>query len=224
MQAKAKTASAPASPKHWRSQSPQKCTFGKAFYGDAATTFSFAGRSKPMHELHAQVQIDRLSALKIARANRQLPGSVAPDGEDGEVDDYVRIGSPEFVGLSMHDASEKLTALVPEIYLSTGSEQTECPICMTAIYNPVRLFCGHLFCERCVSETKKHGSRACPLCRAADALALPREHMRGVGELSRRSHPAEYKLKQNEDSDEQKKYMEARLRQRYGGRDPCVVS
>ena len=45
-------------------------------------------------------------------------------------------------------------------------EDFECAVCTDALWDPVRLPCGHAFCRRpCLSNVLRHGSH-CPLCRA----------------------------------------------------------
>ena len=39
-------------------------------------------------------------------------------------------------------------------------EDLKCPICLELVYEPVLTSCGHLFCQRCVSDQPK-----CPTCR-----------------------------------------------------------
>jgi len=40
----------------------------------------------------------------------------------------------------------------------------ECAVCMATVRAPVKLACGHRYCEVCIESWLRH-SRTCPLCR-----------------------------------------------------------
>ncbi|GIL55182.1 hypothetical protein Vafri_10779 [Volvox africanus] len=55
-------------------------------------------------------------------------------------------------------------------YVGTGSGGEEgtfgaCPVCQDPVNTPVRLNCGHIFCEECILEWLER-DRTCPMCRA----------------------------------------------------------
>lgn len=45
-----------------------------------------------------------------------------------------------------------------------------CPICMVAKVDCVRRFCGHAFCDACLSQID---AQACPVCRSPDTGRMP---------------------------------------------------
>lgn len=53
-------------------------------------------------------------------------------------------------------------------------EERECTICTDEHTNPVRLECGHIYCEECITSwcERNTGACTCPLCRAPIASTL----------------------------------------------------
>ncbi|KAJ7470192.1 hypothetical protein B0H11DRAFT_2041784 [Mycena galericulata] len=41
-----------------------------------------------------------------------------------------------------------------------------CTICLDTVCRPVVTLCVHIFCDECIYNVLRHGSLACPLCRA----------------------------------------------------------
>lgn len=41
----------------------------------------------------------------------------------------------------------------------------QCPICQDPPNAPIKLSCGHVFCDKCVGEWLER-ERTCPMCRA----------------------------------------------------------
>lgn len=42
----------------------------------------------------------------------------------------------------------------------------ECSVCQEPPRSPVKLACGHVFCEECISEWLERSRNDCPMCRA----------------------------------------------------------
>jgi len=53
------------------------------------------------------------------------------------------------------------TAPVQEEVLETGNQ---CPICQDALKSPLKLDCGHIYCDDCIGEWLER-ERTCPMCR-----------------------------------------------------------
>ncbi|KAL9646798.1 hypothetical protein ABK040_001220 [Willaertia magna] len=72
------------------------------------------------------------------------------------------------------------TYLTQEEVLEMGEENGECCICYSAYQKPVKLQCGHVFCEECIANWVQQqnpnansssngggdGNKTCPICRA----------------------------------------------------------
>ncbi|RIA95981.1 SPX domain-containing protein [Glomus cerebriforme] len=57
--------------------------------------------------------------------------------------------------------------------LSTITPQLEdhtCPVCTFIYWKPIRLYCGHVFCVRCIIKANNKKMRNCPICRSEDAV------------------------------------------------------
>jgi hypothetical protein len=63
---------------------------------------------------------------------------------------------------------ETLLPIIPHI------DDYECLICTSIAFKPIRLFCGHLFCVRCLVKMQKRGKENCPMCRAPSVLTADR--------------------------------------------------
>ncbi|XP_068724843.1 uncharacterized protein [Montipora capricornis] len=61
------------------------------------------------------------------------------------------------------DASPRRTQQPAASGGKKGSEEEECPICLTAISNPRSLKCKHVFCSACI-ETALNVRNKCPVC------------------------------------------------------------
>ncbi|KAG8221619.1 hypothetical protein J3R82DRAFT_1896 [Butyriboletus roseoflavus] len=59
---------------------------------------------------------------------------------------------------------EVLLPIVPHI------DDYSCLICTSIAFKPIRLYCGHFFCVRCLVKLQKRGLAPCPLCRAPTVL------------------------------------------------------
>ncbi|XP_017239313.2 putative SWI/SNF-related matrix-associated actin-dependent regulator of chromatin subfamily A member 3-like 1 [Daucus carota subsp. sativus] len=60
-----------------------------------------------------------------------------------------------------------------------GSEELECPICLSAPNNIVITRCAHIYCQSCILRTLKRDRPRCPLCRhdlsESDIFSAPTE-------------------------------------------------
>ncbi|KAF8559486.1 hypothetical protein OG21DRAFT_1431694 [Imleria badia] len=59
---------------------------------------------------------------------------------------------------------EVLLPIVPHI------DDYACLICTSIAFKPVRLYCGHFFCVRCLVKLQKRRMENCPMCRAPTVL------------------------------------------------------
>ncbi|TFY73592.1 hypothetical protein EWM64_g10420, partial [Hericium alpestre] len=77
-----------------------------------------------------------------------------------------------------------------------------CLICTSIAFKPIRLFCGHLFCVRCLVKMQKRDKGSCPMCRAPTVLQADRSNVDwALLNFMQDWFPEESreKLKQNED-------------------------
>ncbi|KII85587.1 hypothetical protein PLICRDRAFT_321995 [Plicaturopsis crispa FD-325 SS-3] len=79
--------------------------------------------------------------------------------------------SLSFPRILVQAIGETLLPLVPHI------DDYACLICTSLAYTPVRLFCGHLFCVRCLVKMQKRGQDCCPMCRAPTVLSADRSNV-----------------------------------------------
>ena len=66
------------------------------------------------------------------------------------------------------------------------SQQQDCPVCLQALLQPVRLPCAHVFCFLCVKGAAAR-NRSCPMCRGRipnEFWARPELVQEGEGEAS----------------------------------------
>jgi len=66
---------------------------------------------------------------------------------------------------------EILLPIIPHV------DDYECLICTSIAFKPIRLFCGHLFCVRCLVKMQKRGKGNCPMCRAPTVLKADRANV-----------------------------------------------
>ncbi|ETW75347.1 hypothetical protein HETIRDRAFT_437119 [Heterobasidion irregulare TC 32-1] len=67
--------------------------------------------------------------------------------------------------------SETLLPIIPHV------DDYACLICTSIAFKPIRLFCGHLFCVRCLVKMQKRGKGNCPMCRAPTVLQADRSNV-----------------------------------------------
>ncbi|KAI0045929.1 hypothetical protein FA95DRAFT_1520893 [Auriscalpium vulgare] len=67
--------------------------------------------------------------------------------------------------------SETLLPIIPHV------DDYACLICTSIAFKPIRLFCGHLFCVRCLVKMQKRGKGSCPICRAPSVLQADRSNV-----------------------------------------------
>lgn len=63
---------------------------------------------------------------------------------------------------------ETLLPIIPHV------DDYSCLICTSIAFKPIRLFCGHLFCVRCLVKMQKRGQGDCPMCRAPTVITADR--------------------------------------------------
>jgi len=66
---------------------------------------------------------------------------------------------------------ETLLPLIPHL------DDYVCLICTSIAFTPIRLFCGHFFCVRCLVKMQKRGQGDCPMCRAPSVLIADRTNV-----------------------------------------------
>ncbi|KAI0688629.1 hypothetical protein BC835DRAFT_1284270 [Cytidiella melzeri] len=66
---------------------------------------------------------------------------------------------------------ETILPVIPHI------DDYACAICTSIAFKPIRLFCGHLFCYRCLVKMQKRGQGDCPMCRAPTVLQADRSNV-----------------------------------------------
>lgn len=67
---------------------------------------------------------------------------------------------------------ETLLPIIPHV------DDYACLICTSIAFKPIRLFCGHLFCVRCLVKMQKRGQGDCPMCRAPTVITADRCELR----------------------------------------------
>lgn len=90
--------------------------------------------------------------------------------------------------------STQLLPILPSL------DDYSCAICLDVAWRPIRLDCQHLFCIRCLVKLQKQGRRACPLCRAPDAVGCAGErHLdSGMSNMLKTWFPREVRAKDRE--------------------------
>ncbi|KZP27710.1 hypothetical protein FIBSPDRAFT_917852 [Athelia psychrophila] len=66
---------------------------------------------------------------------------------------------------------ETLLPIIPHV------DDYACLICTSIAFKPIRLFCGHLFCVRCLVKMQKRGQGDCPMCRAPTVITADRSNV-----------------------------------------------
>jgi len=73
----------------------------------------------------------------------------------------------------------------------------DCPICLSLLFRPISLYCGHSFCEQCIamySYNRREGF--CPVCRSRISLKINKYHRNILlEECIKRLKPKEYQEK-----------------------------
>lgn len=64
---------------------------------------------------------------------------------------------------ALHPEGQYGECASPEEVAEAGNQ---CAICQEPMSKPIRLQCGHIFCEACIAEWFER-ERTCPMCRAA---------------------------------------------------------
>ncbi|KAF7987022.1 hypothetical protein HWV62_127 [Athelia sp. TMB] len=66
---------------------------------------------------------------------------------------------------------ETLLPIIPHV------DDYSCLICTSIAFKPIRLFCGHLFCVRCLVKMQKRGQDDCPMCRAPTVITADKSNV-----------------------------------------------
>ncbi|TFY55210.1 hypothetical protein EVG20_g9404, partial [Dentipellis fragilis] len=120
--------------------------------------------------------------------------SVAPGTGVSNSSLAMALDSPQPFSLSPTAHSDSLTLVVPHtvamlprmlvqaigetlIPIIPHVDDYACLICTSIAFKPIRLFCGHLFCVRCLVKMQKRGKGNCPMCRAPTVLQADRSNV-----------------------------------------------
>ncbi|KAA1477856.1 hypothetical protein DENSPDRAFT_845061 [Dentipellis sp. KUC8613] len=120
--------------------------------------------------------------------------SVAPGAGVSDSSMAIALHSPPPFSLSPTTHSDSLTLVVPHtvamlprmlvqaigetlIPIIPHVDDYACLICTSIAFKPIRLFCGHLFCVRCLVKMQKRGKGNCPMCRAPTVLQADRSNV-----------------------------------------------
>lgn len=116
-----------------------------------ADALAFGGKFTDAFDVYRQAsEIDRLRPVHLANLIEYLTGSIKRQ-DSGE--------SQHSIPRKVEEAGAAVAAGCPEAAAGCGYADFSCRICLSSLFEPVTLPCGHCFCKKCLERERKEKER-----------------------------------------------------------------
>ncbi|KAK9452951.1 SPX domain-containing protein [Dipodascopsis uninucleata] len=103
------------------------------------------------------LSLNRTASSKILKKFDKRTALAARDLVTSKSQVFVK--SVSMSRLICYIMAKNLISLIPQI------EDYSCPVCLSIVFKPIRVKCGHVFCLTCLTKMQRMMRSSCPLCR-----------------------------------------------------------